>query len=247
MELKNILTSFLRRRHFCGIMPRAALLDMDGTLYDSMGNHADAWMRLSAEAGFNATREEFFLYEGCTGAYIIDLLTRRSFGRPATETEMTELYHRKTQYFNEMPTVGPMPGAREMVDIFVRAGITPVVVTGSGQASLIDRLTRDFDGAFRSDLMVTAHNVTHGKPHPEPYIKGMQLARVSPSAAIAVDNAPLGVKSAADAGVFTAGVVTGPIPGSALEEAGATAVFSSMTDFAELLPELLLTMATTSV
>lgn len=247
MELKNILTSFLRRRHVCGIMPRAALLDMDGTLYDSMGNHANAWMRLSAEAGFNATREEFFLYEGCTGAYIIDLLTRRSFGRPATEAEMTELYHRKTQYFNEMPTVGPIPGAREMVDIFVRSGITPVVVTGSGQASLIDRLTRDFDGAFRSDLMVTAHNVTHGKPHPEPYIKGMQLARVSPSAAIAVDNAPLGVKSAADAGVFTAGVVTGPIPGSALEEAGATAVFSSMTDFTELLPELLLTMATTSV
>lgn len=247
MDFKDILLQFLRRRHFRGVMPKAALLDMDGTLYDSMGNHADAWMSLSAEAGFDATRDEFFLYEGCTGAYIIDLLMRRSFGRPATEAEKHELYQRKTRFFNEMPAVGPMPGAREMVDIFVRSGITPVVVTGSGQASLIDRLSRDFDGAFRADLMVTAHNVTHGKPHPEPFIKGMQLARVSPSAAIAVDNAPLGVKSAADAGVFTAGVVTGPVPREALEESGATAVFSSMTEFADLLPELLYTMVSTSV
>ena len=36
--------------------PKAVLFDMDGTLYDSMGNHADAWLRMVTELGIKATR-----------------------------------------------------------------------------------------------------------------------------------------------------------------------------------------------
>lgn len=43
MEINDdIILSFLRRRHYKQLQPLAALIDMDGTLYDSMGNHADA-------------------------------------------------------------------------------------------------------------------------------------------------------------------------------------------------------------
>ncbi len=72
----------------------------------------------------------------------------------------------------------------------------------------------------------------------------MQLARVSPSQSIVVENAPLGVESGDRAGAFTVGVTTGPIPRSALEEAGAAVVFSSMPEFAEALPTLLLSLLT---
>ena len=61
----------------------------------------------------------------------------------------------------------------------------------------------------------------------------MQLARVSPSQSIVVENAPLGVEAGNKAGAFTVGVVTGPIPVEEMERAGAAVVFPSSGAFAE--------------
>ncbi len=237
---------FLKIRHYKSVKPMAALIDMDGTLYDSMGNHADAWLRMVTELGIKATREEFFLYEGRTGASTINIIFQRAYGRNATPEEIEELYHRKTIYFAEMPPVKPMPGAQEMLKTLMDAEIKRVLVTGSGQSSLINRLDTDFPGAFHPDIRVTSRDVKHGKPHPEPFIRAMQLARVSPSQSIAIENAPLGIKSAVDAGAFTIAVTTGPIPREEMEKAGAAVIFSSMEECASQLHILLYQLLMTS-
>lgn len=248
MEINDeVITSFLKRRHYKQLQPLAALIDMDGTLYDSMGNHANAWHKLATELGIEATRDEFFMYEGRTGASTLNILFNRAYGRDATAQEIEELYARKALYFTQMPTVKPMPGATQMLDFFKETGIRRVLVTGSGQRSLIDRLERDFPGAFSPDMMVTSRDVKHGKPHPEPFIKAMEMARVRPSQSIAIENAPLGVKSASDAGVFTIAVTTGPIPREELTNAGAAIVFDSMPQCAEMLSLLVLKMFNLSI
>jgi HAD superfamily hydrolase (TIGR01509 family) len=238
----DIILSFLQRRHYKQMQPLAALIDMDGTLYDSMGNHADAWHRLATELGIPTTREEFFLYEGRTGASTINLLFNRAYNRDATAQEIEELYARKALYFTQMPAVKPMPGAMQMLNFFKEVNMRRVLVTGSGQRSLIDRLEKDFPGAFTSSMMVTSRDVKCGKPHPEPFIKAMEMARVRPSQAIAIENAPLGVKSASAAGAFTVAVTTGPIPREELRKAGAAIVFDSMEQCAEMLPQLVFKM-----
>lgn len=236
------IARFLERHHFERVIPRAALIDMDGTLYDSMPNHTAAWHRLMTEAGVECTRDEFYLYEGRTGASTINQLFLRAFGREATDEEKETLYKRKTEYFRELPPVKPMPGALDMLTTLRDAGIERILVTGSGQASLIDRTMADFPGMFETDKLITSRSVTHGKPHPEPFIKGMQLAHVSPSQAIVIENAPLGVEAGDRSGAFTIGITTGPIPRKVLEEAGAAIVFDSMPDFASKLPVLLLSL-----
>lgn len=248
MEINDgIILSFLKRRHYKRLQPLAALIDMDGTLYDSMGNHADAWHRLATELGIDATREEFFMYEGRTGASTLNILFNRAYGRDATTQEIEDLYARKALYFTQMPAVKPMPGAMQMLDFFKEVNMRRVLVTGSGQRSLIDRLERDFPGAFATDMMVTSRDVKCGKPHPEPFIKAMEMARVRPSQAIAIENAPLGVKSAATAGAFTVAVTTGPIPKDELIKAGAAIVFDSMPQCAEMLPLLVFKMFNTTI
>ena len=85
MLYSSEIIRFLQRHHFTRVTPKAALIDMDGTLYDSMKNHTAAWHRLITEAGIPCTREEFYLYEGRTGASTINYLINRAWGRDATD------------------------------------------------------------------------------------------------------------------------------------------------------------------
>lgn len=239
-QIHKAIERFYANRGYRPSGIKAALIDMDGTLYDSMPWHARAWHRMVTELGIQAQVDEFFGYEGMTGKATINLLFQRAFGHPATDDEVVELYLRKTVYFQENNKAEVMPGAKEMVRTFRRSGVTPILVTGSGQATLIDRLAIDFDGAFPPELRITSRDVRQGKPSPEPYLKGLALAGVPAARAIVVENAPLGVKSGVAAGIFTVAVKTGPIPHDEFVEAGADLIFNSMAEFAETLPGLLL-------
>lgn len=240
MTFQHEIEAFCARHHYESVQPRAALIDMDGTLYDSMPNHARAWHRMMQELGVECSVDEFFMYEGRTGASTINILFNRAKGRDATPEEIEEYYRRKTVYFTEQPPVSPMPGARDVMDLFVEVGLRRVLVTGSGQSTLLNRLDADYPGVFLPGMRVTSRDVKHGKPHPEPFIRAMQLAGVKPSQSIVLENAPLGVEAGDRAGAFTIGVTTGPVPREALVEAGAAVTFGSMPECAALMPRLLL-------
>lgn len=230
---------FLIRHNYHLFQPEAALIDMDGTLYDSMKNHSAAWYQMVTELGIEATRDEFYMYEGRTGASTINLLFNRAYGRDATDDEVRDLYHRKTVLFTQLPPVEPMPGASKMLRIFMEQGMKRVLVTGSGQNTLLNRLNDDFPGAFDEGMRVTSRDVRVGKPNPEPFLRAMEIAEVTPWQSVVVENAPLGVEAGDRSGAFTIGVTTGPVPREALEEAGAAIVFNSMTECADSLPYLL--------
>lgn len=217
---------------------KVALIDMDGVLYDSMKYHTLAWERLMREQGLDCTRDEFYLYEGMTGPATIQLLWNRAFGHGLSDEEALELYRIKGKYFGEIGWNEPMPGADRMLRALERAGIRRILVTGSAQPSLLENINHDYPGAFLPGDRVTALDVTNGKPDPEPYLKGLEIAGVNPDEAIVIENAPLGVKSGKGAGIFTAAVTTGPIPAEEFAKVGADVIFSSMPDFADYLESL---------
>lgn len=216
---------------------RGALIDMDGVLYDSMPGHTLAWKRMMDSLGVECDRDEFYLYEGMTGAATIDLLFKRAFGHECEPDKIKELYAIKSQNFKSLGPAKPMPGADRMLSLLAEAGFVRVLVTGSGQASLLDALQRDYPGVFGKGGMVTAHDVTHGKPDPEPYLKGAALAGLEPSECMVVENAPLGVRAGKAAGCFTVAVTTGPIARETFEREGADMIFESMEAFADFLQE----------
>ena len=214
---------------------RAALIDMDGVLYDSMPHHAKAWRQMFSEIGIDTDPNEFFLYEGMTGGATIDLIIRRELGRPSTEEERKGLYARKAELFVNSGVKLPMPGADRMLATLMERGVGRVLVTGSAQSSLLNSLDHDYPEAFPKDKRVTALDVTHGKPDPEPYLMGAKKAGVGASQVIVVENAPLGVRAGKAAGFFTVAVTTGPIPREEFEKEGADMIFDSMNDFADWL------------
>ena len=81
--------------------------------------------------------------------------------------------------------------------------------------------------------MVTAFGVKFGKPHPEPYLMGLEKAGVQAHEALVIENAPMGVQAGVAAGIFTIAVNTGPLDDRVLLEAGADLLYPSMTALAE--------------
>ena len=218
-------------------MKKAIMFDMDGVLFDSMKNHAEAWYQTMCEHyGFVCDRIHFYLYEGSTGAQTIDALFREQRGRHATDYEIETIYAEKSNCFTQLGPAEPMPGAGDVLRKVGEKGLTRVLVTGSGQATLINKLSLAYPGVFTPDHIVSAKDcpIGQGKPHPYPYLMGLKKAgNILPTEAIVVENAPMGVQAGHAAGVFTIGVNTGPLDPQVLKEAGADLVLGSMSELAE--------------
>ena len=217
---------------------RAVLFDMDGVLYNSMPYHAKAWHRAMAQFGYDLPEDEVYMHEGRTGASTVNLVSMRQRGVEETEERIQEIYKVKSDLFNEFPPAEPMVGALELLRQLKEQGLMILIVTGSGQRSLLDKLNHHYPDIFRRELMVTAFDVKHGKPHPEPYLMGMQKGGLTPEECIVVENAPLGVRAAKAAGIFTVAVNTGPLPDSALLDEGADMLFPSMQALSDAWGEL---------
>lgn len=218
---------------------RAVLFDMDGVLFDSMPAHAVSWAEVCTRFGLHMTPEEAYMHEGRTGTATINILTRRHWNRDATPREVEDIYEAKCQAFARHPEAPRMPGAARLLEAVGLAGLTRVVVTGSGQQSLLSRLTTHYPGCFAPGLVVSSADVERGKPAPDPYLAGLHRAGVKASEALVVENAPLGVEAARAAGIFTIAVNTGPLPPEALLRAGANLLYPSMQALADDWPRLL--------
>ncbi|NCC60629.1 MAG: HAD family hydrolase [Verrucomicrobiae bacterium] len=238
--MRQTLTTYLREHAFTRFDLKAVLFDMDGVLYDSMPAHDQSWQETMNEEGLPFQRGEFYLHEGRIGKATIDIIFQRNLQRDATEEEAERIYARKTELFGLYNNGDTIPGAREVLDYVKEMNLTPVLVTGSGQPSLLGRLDHHFPDTFTPGTMVTAFDVVNGKPDPEPFLKGLQKGGgLHPHQAIVIENAPLGIEAAVGAGIFTIAVNTGPLPDAVLREAGASLVFSSMKQLREALPDII--------
>lgn len=214
---------------------KLVMFDMDGVLLDSMPRHVAAWSaRFREDYGFDVTPDEIYANEGRTSRSIIEVMVRKHLGRDAGTDEVEAMYKRKCAAIEANGDMPPMPGALDAVKAVRDKGMDAIVVTGSGHARLLNFLSEAYPGLFRTEWMVSAADVTCGKPSPDPYLTGLRKAGNIPAGnAMVVENAPLGVQSGKAAGCFVAAVNTGPLPDSALWEAGADRVFHSLSELAE--------------
>ena len=183
--------------------------------------------------GMHMTPHDVYLNEGATGHDTVARISLRDRGYEATEKEIDDIYSYKARLFRSMPEAQVMPGAQDVFRKAAQAGLKILIVTGSGQKNLIERVQRDYEGYITRDLMVTAFEVKRGKPYPDPYLKGLQLAGVPASEAVVVENAPLGIRAAVAAGIDTIAVNTGPLEDEILLAEGPSLLLHSMHELSD--------------
>lgn len=228
MNIRKKITDYLQLQGINALQLRAVLFDMDGVLFDSMPFHAKAWSQVMTAAEFKFSPEDVYMNEGRTGADTINTASISQFGHPSTPEQIKQLCDEKCRLFATYPETPRMPSAFELVKKVKSCGLTPMIVTGSGTPTLLDRIQENFPGLFDADHIVTSFNVKRGKPHPDPYLLGLERGGFTRSQAIVIENAPLGVMAGVAAGMFTIAANTGPLADSVLSDAGASLVYPSI-------------------
>ena len=232
--MKNEIKQYLKEHGFGHFCPKAVLFDMDGVLYDSMPLHAIAWQESMKKFGIHMTTADAYATEGARGIDTIRLFVKQQQGKDISLEEAQRMYDEKTRLFHAMPEAPIFDGVFSIMEKIQRSGMTVNVVTGSGQRPLIERLLHDFGQYLDEDHITTAYDVKRGKPYPDPYLTGLRKAgNLQPNEGIVVENAPLGVRAGASAGIFTVAINSGPLPDASLLDEGANVLYNTMTQLVD--------------
>ena len=218
---------------------RAYFFDMDGVLFNSMPHHAIAWEEVMKEHDLPFTAYDCYLNEGRTGESVIREAMWKARNRDATPDEIKQIYTEKSERFNLLAQQAGgtvvVDGVAEVLRYVQSTGSQIWVVTGSGMRSLLDNLNNALPPVFQRDRMITAFDVTHGKPDPEPYLKAWERSGLQKEQCFVIENAPLGIRSGKAAGLTVYAVNTGILTREDLAQADQ--VFDSMEELLEFLKQ----------
>ncbi|MCF6376598.1 HAD family phosphatase [Nocardioides KLBMP 9356] len=205
----------------------ALLLDLDGTLVDSEPLHRRGYELCFAARGWDVPDLGIF-----TGRRALDVFATEPGPWSGLDPQVV-LDDVLAHVPDEDPT--PVAGARELI-LAACSSRTPVAIVTSAGPSWVERsLTSLGLGLDDVDLVVTALDVLAGKPDPEGFALACGRLGVDPSAAVAAEDSPAGIRAARAAGVRrVVGVATSHDP-SVLLDAGAAEVHDDLRPLVPLL------------
>ncbi|GAA4691977.1 HAD family phosphatase [Nocardioides nanhaiensis] len=179
-----------------GRRPAAVLWDMDGTLVDTEPYWIEVEHQLAAEHGATWSHEHAMNLVGndllSSGRYIREVMGLQMSAEEVVEYLLDGVVARVQE---EVPW---RPGARELLDALRADGVPCALVTMSYTRFVEPILAHLPEGSFTT--VVTGDAVTHGKPHPEPYLTAAARLGLDASACLAIEDSATGAASAAAAG-----------------------------------------------
>ena len=207
-------------------LPAAVLFDMDGLLVDTEPVWTVAEVELARQLGGEFTPELKAAIVGTRLEVAVPTILDWYGGLTDDATvarTMTWLLDRMVQLFAEPPVV--LPGVADLVAALSSAGV-PTALVSSSYRVLVDAVLAHGIGPF--DLTLSGDEVTHGKPHPEPYLTAAARLGVDPTRCVALEDSPAGVASAEDAGCAVVAVPS--VHGVGFEGTGRRLVLESLAD-----------------
>jgi sugar-phosphatase len=175
---------------------KAVLFDLDGVLIDSTAAIERVWTRWAIARGFDPKEVLAAAHGRPSLAMVKEYLPDSDHEKESREAERCEM--------EDLEGVVACNGARELLAALNGARWT--VVTSCSNELAEAKLSAV--GIPVASLMVTFSDVEHGKPHPEPYLKGAARLKCLPSECVVLEDAPAGVQSGKAAGCRVIGLRT---------------------------------------
>ena len=178
---------------------KAALFDLDGTLFDTEGQYTIFWSGVCRKYRPDIERLEYKI-KGMTLVQIFD----RFFPTEETQREIKkglDEWERHMEYRWR-------PGALEFVEQCKRRGVKCIIVTSSNQEKM--RSVAAQMPAFHElfDRVLTSEDFSASKPAPDCYLLATQVAGCEKSECVVFEDAMNGVQAGHNSGIYTIGVAT---------------------------------------
>lgn len=199
-------------------------LDVDGTLVDSVHHHAVCWQRAFAQLGHDVSAARAHRHVGMGGDQLVEALIGAE--GEARDGDALRASH-DALFAIDLPTVRPLPGARDLLVALAREG-APVVLASSASE---DEVRHYLDLLDADDLVAgwtTADDVDATKP--DGALLQVAWRTLGTEAAVMIGDSPWDVLAAQDAGMPAIGVDAAGFGCASLREAGAALVVDGLPD-----------------
>lgn len=182
---------------------KAALFDLDGTLFDTEGQYTILWGRLARKFRPDIPRLEYII-KGTTLVQIFE----RYFPEPEVQAEIKrelDAYERQMRY-------EWVAGALDFLANLKAHGVKCAVVTSSNQEKMRSVALQwpHFNEMF--DRVLTSEDFAASKPNPDCYLLGARVFGCTTEECVVFEDAFTGLQAGMSAGIYTIGLATGNTP-----------------------------------
>lgn len=196
---------------------RAVLFDLDGVLVCSEPMHEEAAVRVLEAHALPCPDDLFDRMRGRPDrdqfAYVLE-----HADAPDVTVE-TLLREKEVIYADLVAGIEPVTGLFAFLEHLINRSVPRACVTSATRADQ-QAVFSALGAAPYFDAVITADDVTHGKPDPEPYRSGAAALGIDPADSLVLEDAPHGIDAATAAGCTPVGFTT-TYPADALRSAGA--------------------------
>ena len=182
---------------------RAVVFDMDGLMFNTEDVYFQVGDAVLKRRGFRFTRQ----------------LSDAMMGRPPQPSfEVMIRWHNLSDTWQQLQAeseevfitilddyLAPMPGLLDLLSALEAAGIPKAIGTSSARR-LVDACLSRLHLEPRFQFILSSQDITHGKPHPEIYLKAAAQFALPPRQVLVLEDSQTGCRSASAAGTYTVAV-----------------------------------------
>jgi beta-phosphoglucomutase len=186
------------------MIDQAVLWDVDGTLIDSEEYHWLAWRETMIGEGYALTRDQF----NATFGWRNDAILRKLFGSDLSAREADRIATEKEVRYRELVLrrgIELLPGVQHWLDR-LKADRWQQAIASSAPRQNLDTILTSVQLENHFDAIVSAEDVTRGKPDPQVFLLAAERLAVPPRRCIVIEDSPAGIEGAQRAGMRSIGV-----------------------------------------
>ena len=209
------------------------IFDMDGVVIDSNPYHKIAWEKFLVGQGVSFNDQLFDnVLSGRTGPTSLKMLFGEDLSQDKLDLYLEEVDSNYQNILRETKDVRPIAGLHAFLDKVKGKGIRMALATSAPELNIELGLQKlKLENTFRH--IVGKVDVTHGKPHPEVYLKTLELMEMEAEDCLVFEDSKAGIQSALSAGMKVVGIASGHSRKELLDEG----VSMAMDDFTGLEPD----------
>lgn len=215
---------------------RALILDVDGTLVDTVYAAVIVWQRALGEIGIHLEGWRIHRHIGMSGGLFARAVMREA-GRELAPQELEALHRRHDELFVQLqPERRPLPGAIELLRALREGGVVHGIATSNRRPALDASLHAL--GIGDETVVVDRTAVARAKPAPDLFLTCQERLGVRPEDCYVVGDAVWDMLAARRAGMLGVGLLSGGYGEEELYRAGAFRVYRDAADLHRSLDEL---------